>query len=154
LYSYQYLCAKYLGYTLQPLMRSVMHAAYVWERKHIDNFGQKMWMETLLTRLRHRKHTSTLRHWTAVLNELCITSAFKCPTHYFAFKCTMTIVIIWCQRANRVEWKDVPLVTVWNSVMFCSSCSFMSGIQSDPLLRESTSWRTILTALLWVVNNT
>lgn len=110
MYSYQYLCAKYLRQTLQPLMRSVVHAAYPWERKCIQNFGQKMWMETILKSLRCRKCTATLRHWTAVSNALCITWAFKCPTHNFAFKCTTTIVILWCQRVNEIDWKDVPVI--------------------------------------------
>jgi hypothetical protein len=33
-------------------------------------------------------------------------------------------------------------VTVWSRFMFCSSRRFMSGIQSDIILGESTSWRT------------
>jgi hypothetical protein len=45
-------------------------------------------------------------------------------------------------------------VTVSSTFMFCSSRRFMSGIQSDTTLGELTSWRTILTALLPVVNNT
>jgi hypothetical protein len=45
-------------------------------------------------------------------------------------------------------------VTVSSTFIFCSSRRFVNGIQSDTTLGELTSWRTILTALWRVVNNT
>jgi hypothetical protein len=46
-------------------------------------------------------------------------------------------------------------VTVWSWVMFCSSVSFviLYRVIVYTYWGESTGWRTILTALLWVVNN-
>jgi hypothetical protein len=44
-------------------------------------------------------------------------------------------------------------VTVWSRFMFCSSVSFMSVYRVILYWGESTGWRTILTALLRVVNN-
>jgi hypothetical protein len=61
--------------------------------------------------------------------------------------------IIVSVTALLIDYSEGEYVTVWSRFMFCFSVSFMTVYRVILYWGESTGWRTILTALLRVVNN-